>query len=297
MAANLDSPKMDIKPDDLVLEVGSGDKPFPRSDVLLDKLPEDSSEREAGRGLVTDRPFVIGDVETLPFADKSFDYIIASHVLEHANNPAKFLDELARVGKRGYVETPLPLRERVFDFPFHRWYVYQEGKKLVLVKKTPKSKNFFSGMKTSKRRELYHLEGEKLLNLEFEWQGKIDYRIIKSEPEEFLKELDRKLALFLKEKETEPKYWLQKVKSGLLLIPGLPPASLMVKNRLFKFRKLPRNLIGGSKRRKIDIFSLIVCPVCKKKLKKLEKLQTALVCLGCRREYGLFRGKIPELLA
>lgn len=40
---------MNIKLNDLVLEVGSGDKPYPRADVLLDKLPEDSSEREAGK--------------------------------------------------------------------------------------------------------------------------------------------------------------------------------------------------------------------------------------------------------
>lgn len=41
-------PMLDIKPGELVLEVGSGDKPHPRSDVLLDKFPQDSSEREAG---------------------------------------------------------------------------------------------------------------------------------------------------------------------------------------------------------------------------------------------------------
>ena len=46
---------MNIKPGDLVLEGGSGDKPHPRSHVLLDKFPEDSSEREARRNLVIDR--------------------------------------------------------------------------------------------------------------------------------------------------------------------------------------------------------------------------------------------------
>ncbi len=148
---------MNINPDDLVLEVGSGDKPYSRSDVLLDKFPDDSSEREMEKDIVIDRPFVIGDIEFLPFADKSFNYIIASHVLEHAKNPERFLDELCRVGKRGYIETPLPLRERIFDWSFHRWYVYGKNRELVLVKKTKKSRSFFAGMTISRRKDLYYL--------------------------------------------------------------------------------------------------------------------------------------------
>ena len=66
---------MKIRPNDSVLEVGSGDKPDPRSNVLLDKLPEDSSERKAGRSLVVDRPMVISDVENLLSTDKSNENI------------------------------------------------------------------------------------------------------------------------------------------------------------------------------------------------------------------------------
>lgn len=40
---------MNIKPSDLVLEIGSGDKPYPRADVLLDRFLEDSNERGAGK--------------------------------------------------------------------------------------------------------------------------------------------------------------------------------------------------------------------------------------------------------
>jgi SAM-dependent methyltransferase len=286
---------MKIRPNDLVLEVGSGDRPYPRSDVLLDKLPKDSSEREARRKLVIDRPIVIAEVEALPFPNKSFDYIIASHVLEHSQNPARFLDELSRVGKRGYIETPLPLRERVFAWPFHRWYVYQEGKRLVLIKKTGKNKQFFAGMKADKRRELYYLEGKKLLNLKFEWQVKINSKIYQSEPKKFLVNLDKTLVGFLRKKETEPRYWQQKLKSRLLLIDGVAPASKWLKNSLFQVKfSLQRKLQARERGKDINLFSLIVCPVCKE---KLQKQKMKLVCFSCGRKYDLFRGRIPNLIA
>ena len=100
-----------------MLEVGSGDSPSPRSDVLLD-LTLENRELVGGR-TITDRPFVIGEVERLPFRDRSFDYIIAFHVLEHSSNPELFLNELQRVGRAGYIETPAFWVESV-QRAFHR---------------------------------------------------------------------------------------------------------------------------------------------------------------------------------
>lgn len=273
---------MNINSADLVLEVGSGDKPYPRSDVLLDKLPEDSSERDGGKSLVIDRPLVIGNAEALPFPNKSFDYIIASHVLEHARDPAKFLDELSRVGKRGYIETPLPLRERVFDWSFHRWYVFSNEKKLVLVKKTAKSKKLFAGLSPKMRKKLHHLEGKKLRNFQFEWQGEIDYKIFSKEPPGFLESLDKKLNRWQKS-PPQPPAILEKV-----------PGYQWLRINLFKLKFELEKILQARKRRKgIDLLSLIVCPNCKRELKmKRENL----VCLFCDKAYGFYRGKIPCLL-
>lgn len=273
---------MKIKPDDLVLEVGSGDKPYPQSDVLLDKFFTDSSEREAGKKMVIDRPLVIGEVEALPFTNKSFDYIIASHVLEHAHNPAKFLNELTRVGKRGYIETPLPLRERIFDWPFHRWYVSQEAKRLILVKKTLKSKQFFAGMTTEERKNFYCLEGKKLLNLKFEWEEKIDYKILPKEPEKFLEDLDKKLMEFqadgLLEEFTRKALHTR--------------AHQWLKDNLFKIKFGVERKLQAGKRKSVNLFSLIVCPVCRN---KLEREKDNLVCRECGHQYPLLRDEIPHL--
>ena len=69
---------------------------------------------------------VVGTVESLPFQSRSFDYVYASHVLEHVNHPLKASTEIIRVGSAGYIETPSPLLEQglVFRETVHKWFVY-----------------------------------------------------------------------------------------------------------------------------------------------------------------------------
>jgi len=98
---------LNIKPGDLVLEIGSGNRPRGRSDILCDKYTEDNYERAGGQALVVDkRPFVIADGLALPFKDKSFNYVITSHILELVEDPVRFIRELTRVARSGYIENP-----------------------------------------------------------------------------------------------------------------------------------------------------------------------------------------------
>lgn len=124
-----------------VLDVGSGHNPHPKANVLLDKHLKDDTER-SGKPLKADkeRVFVEGDAESMPFGNKEFDYIIASHIAEHVDNPEKFCKELIRVGKRGYIETPSKFAEILFDEPYHRWYVYIYNGVLVFEKITKRSR-------------------------------------------------------------------------------------------------------------------------------------------------------------
>lgn len=117
---------------DLVLEVGSGGNPYPRANVLLDAY-EETRERH-WEALVHDRPTVLSFGENLPFKDKSFDYVIAAHVLEHTPYPEKFLAELQRVAKAGYIETPDAFMERINPYKDHRLEVTVRDKGLVIRK-------------------------------------------------------------------------------------------------------------------------------------------------------------------
>ena len=117
----------------LVLEVGSGGSPYFRSNVLIDAY-EETRERHWAPFIV-DRPAIIGTGENLPFKDKVFDFVIASHVLEHSADPKKFIMELQRVGKAGYIETPDAFMERINPYWDHRSEITLRNNKLLIRKK------------------------------------------------------------------------------------------------------------------------------------------------------------------
>jgi len=119
-----------------VLDIGSGDSPFPAADVICEKFPWDDRERTAR--FKHDRPLVVGDIEHLPFKDKAFDFIFCSHVLEHTLHPDQAIAELQRVGKGGYIEVPTSFHEKtVLSYPGHLWFVSREGNNtLVFRQKT-----------------------------------------------------------------------------------------------------------------------------------------------------------------
>jgi len=117
----------------LVLEIGAGGNPYFRSNVLVDAY-ESTGERH-WVPLTMDRPTILAFAEKLPFKDKQFDFTIASHVLEHSVDPAKFLDEMQRVSKAGYIEVPDAFMERINPYPDHRLEITVRDWKLIIRKK------------------------------------------------------------------------------------------------------------------------------------------------------------------
>ena len=76
-------------------------------------------------GYYKNKYFVKITDKKLPFKDKEFDFIIASHVIEHVDDISFFLNELARVGKQGYIEVPTKLEDNlVFENKKdHLWHL------------------------------------------------------------------------------------------------------------------------------------------------------------------------------
>jgi SAM-dependent methyltransferase len=57
---------------------------------------------------------IVAPGHDLPLADKSYDYVFASHVIEHLPDPIAGLSEWTRVARR-YVVLVVPHRDRTFD--------------------------------------------------------------------------------------------------------------------------------------------------------------------------------------
>ena len=167
-----------------MLEVGSGGSPYYRSNVLADAYV--TTRERSWAPLISDRPTVIAFGENLPFRDKSFDFVIASHVLEHSTNPALFLSELQRVAKAGYIEVPNALFERLNPYYDHRSEISLRNDCLIITKKA-------NWCVDNTLRELYEHEAKPffvrrlyeamphLFNVRYYWNEKIEYVITNPE--------------------------------------------------------------------------------------------------------------------
>lgn len=122
-----------VKQNALVLEVGAGGNPYPRANVLLDAY--EATRQRHWAPLTADRPTVLGFVENLPFKDHAFDFVIAAHVLEHSADPARFIAELQRVAKAGYIEVPDAFMERINPYMDHRLEITSRNNQLIIRKK------------------------------------------------------------------------------------------------------------------------------------------------------------------
>jgi uncharacterized protein YbaR (Trm112 family) len=284
---------LNISPDDWVLEIGSGPLPFRRSDILADRYLSDNTERPAGN-LVIDRPLVICDAHNLPFADRSFDYIFCSQLLEHLEDPARFFSEIARVAPKGYLETPNELRERLLGWTFHRWIVrVEEGELVLRPKDTP---HLFGSLFHDLQQENYSF-GEfvwynhDLLNVCFEWEGRVPYRIEDSP--------DRK-------RSSDPAWWLINLNISIDDMRRDSPRrarevlrnaiAWRVRRYLLKTRE-ERQQVGKYRPKEQSIERLdriLICPSCQAPV-KVNRNRGQVSCPGCDRTYPM-KGQIPILL-
>jgi SAM-dependent methyltransferase len=166
-----------------VLEIGSGDNPNPRADILVDKFLFDNTER--GGNIVIDRPMVVADAHHLPFKDGVFAYTICSHILEHMDDPVQFASELTRVSKAGYIQSPAEIAERMFHWSFHRWYVNLIDDTLVLHPREPVEPfgEFFDYLYAyNPAYYLFQRSMPHLFWVEKEWHGTLKVEVRESSP-------------------------------------------------------------------------------------------------------------------
>lgn len=254
----------------LVLEVGSGGSPYFRSNVLIDAY-EETRERHWAP-LVKDRPSVLGMGEALPFKDRAFDFVIASHVLEHSGDPERFLLELQRVAKAGYIETPDALMERINPYWDHRSEVTVRNGTLI-VKKKP------AWIVDEELVELYEHGAKEVIargtiprhpfvfHTRFFWNDRISFRILN--PEE-----DASWPAPQMEESQHPPFSLR----AFIGRTGLAIARLL-------FSQTTRN-------KDLSLREVMQCPACGSN--QLDFSRHEITCNGCQKRYSITEG-VPRM--
>jgi len=126
-----------VKPNQKVLELGPGEKPFSKSTHFCGW---EHGAQGLENGSICDF-----NLDKLPYKDKEFDFVYCRHVLEDIWNPFHAMNEIKRVGKAGYIETPSPVAEfckhvdggspEYRGYHHHRWVIWNDGKKLNFLTK------------------------------------------------------------------------------------------------------------------------------------------------------------------
>lgn len=158
-----------------VLEVGGGHDPYRGVTHAVDKFPGNNEQRGGDFRLPSGAQFFEGDLENLPFpSSESFDFLYASHVFEHVNHPEKAMGEINRLAKRGYIETPSPLREQLAcpipydaEKDFHTLFCWSTPGTLHVIRKSAGVIGEFPGTRAGRvAKALYHLHREGGVDLE-----------------------------------------------------------------------------------------------------------------------------------
>ena len=125
-----------------------------------------------------DKNFVRLDGKKLPFEDNHFDFVIASHVLEHVKDYKFFINELERVSSKGYIELPTKLEDNlVFENKKdHLWQMDfdDDNSRLLISKKL----QFIEPILTVSMLKKFRKNFKSSLILELYWENKIDYDFV-----------------------------------------------------------------------------------------------------------------------
>ena len=155
------------KPDWNILDIGCGYSANKYANIICDV--EDLST------VYKDKKFIKLIDKKLPFKDKEFDFVIASHVMEHVEDVDFFISELQRIANKGYIEVPTKLEDNlVFENKNdHIWQIdFDDVKnKLIINKRIQYIEPILTVSSIKKLNEIFR----KSLVLELQWENSIDY--------------------------------------------------------------------------------------------------------------------------
>ena len=158
---------MEKNPNWKILDIGCGYRAHKNASVLADVQDFSNFYKK--------KKFVQIKEKNLPFKDKEFDFVVASHVIEHVEDFEFFIKELERITSKGYIELPTRLGDNlVFENKNdHIWWFYYDdiNNKLIGSKRNQLVDPFITVSMAKLFEEIYR---ESLI-IELAWEDKIDY--------------------------------------------------------------------------------------------------------------------------
>ena len=155
------------KPNWNILDIGCGYSANKYANIICDV--QDLSK------VYKDKKFIRLIDQKLPFKDKEFDFVIASHVMEHVEDVDFFISELQRIASKGYIEVPTKLEDNlVFENKNdHIWQMDFDDVKnrLIINKRIQYIEPVLTVSSIKKLNEIFR----KSLVLELQWENSIDY--------------------------------------------------------------------------------------------------------------------------
>ena len=126
-----------------------------------------------------DKKFIQIKSKQLPFKDKEFNFVYASHVIEHVKDVSFFIKEIERISNKGYIELPSLLEDNIIlsenSLNDHKWvFQFEDVEKVLLIEK---KKQFIEpfithGILFGSLRKNFRSS----LVLELYWENEINYK-------------------------------------------------------------------------------------------------------------------------
>ena len=153
-----------------ILDIGCGYRANKKASVIADI--KDFSD------FYKEKKFIQIKEKNLPFKDKEFDFVIASHVIEHVEDFEFFIRELERISTKGYIELPSRLGdnlvfENVNDHIW--WFSFDDANNMLVASKKNQLIDPFITVSTS--RNFFEKIFRESLVIELAWEEKIEYII------------------------------------------------------------------------------------------------------------------------
>ena len=152
-----------------ILDIGCGYRAHDKASTIADI--QDFSN------YYKDKKFVQIKEKKLPFDDNEFDFVIASHVIEHIKDFQFFIKEIERISSKGYIELPTRLADNlVFENKTDHiwWFLFDDLKNELVATRKKQILDPFITVSMSKTLEEIYRDS---FVIELYWEKKIEYQI------------------------------------------------------------------------------------------------------------------------